>query len=186
MSAETATRNAQASETRLNVSITLGDTTAEFSGTPEAVLQSVNSFISRQIPEMDLARKLALNFSVKDLVEKFKDFVRITPEGPRVWNQEEKGGRKMSDKELIGLQLVSQKIASETRDGVQSSVTLASLQESTALNPKSISSRLSEMTKAGYVIRDTNEEEGNETCFRMSTIGIEWLSGLLLEKNKRS
>ena len=90
----------------------------------------------------------------------------------------------MSDKELIGLQLVSQKIASEIRDGVQSSVTLASLQESTALKPKSISSRLSEMTKAGYAMRDTNAEK--ETCFRISTIGIEWLLGLLLQKNERS
>lgn len=188
MSTETATRKAQASETRLSVSITLGDATAEFSGTPEAVLQSVNSFISKQIPEIDLARQLSLNFSAKELVDKFKDFVRITPEGPRVWNPEEKGGRKkLSDKELVGLQLVSQKIASETREGVQSSVTLASLQESTALNPKSISSRLSEMTKAGYVIRETNEEEDkkknkNGTCFRISTIGIEWLSGLLESK----
>ena len=101
MSAETANTNAQSSETRLEVSITLGDARAEFSGTPEAVLQSVNSFISKQIPEMDLARKLSLNFSVKDLVAKFKDFVKITPEGPRVWNQEQEvGGRKMSDKKL--------------------------------------------------------------------------------------
>ena len=51
--------------------------------------------------------------------------------------------------------------------------------------PQVYQSRLSEMTKAGYVIRETNDD-GNETCFRMRTIGIEWLSGLLLEKkNKR-
>ena len=55
-----------------------------------------------------------MNFSTKDLVDKFKDYVKITPEGPRVWNQE----RKLSDKELVGLQLVAQRIASETRDGV--------------------------------------------------------------------
>ena len=165
----------QSSETRLSVSVSLGDMKADFSGSPEVVLQSVNSFISKQIPELDLAKRLSMNFSAKDLVDKFRDFVRITPEGPRIWNQE----RKLSDKELVALQLVAQKISAETRAGISASMTLASLQEATSLNPKSISSRLSEMTKAGYVSRDVIEDK---TQFRISTIGIEWLSGLLGKK----
>lgn len=169
------TIQAQSSEARLNVSVSLGEMKADFSGTPEVVLQSVNSFISKQIPEIDLAKRLSMNFSVKDLVEKFRDFVKITPEGPRIWNQE----RKLSDKELVALQLVAQKISSETRDGVSPSMTLASLQEATSLNPKSLSSRLSEMTKAGFVAREVNDEK---TQFRISTIGVEWLSGLLSKK----
>jgi len=160
---------------RLSVTIVLGDSKAEFSGSPEVVLQSVNSFISKQIPEMDLARKLSMNFSTKDLVEKFRDFVKITPEGPRVWNQE----RKLSDKELVGLQLVAQRIASETREDISPSMTLNGLQETTSLNPKSLSSRLSEMTKAGFVTRETNDEK---TQFRITTIGVDWLSGLLSKK----
>ena len=160
---------------KVKVSISVGDATAEFSGTPEVVLLSVNNFISRQIPEIDLARKLAMNFSTKDLVEKFKDFVRITPEGPRIWNQE----RKLSDKELVGLQLVAQRIASETRENTSSSMTLAQLQESTSLNPKSLSSRLSEMTKAGYVQRESSDEK---TSFKITTVGVEWLSALLGKK----
>ena len=160
---------------RLTVSIVLGEAKAEFSGSPEVVLQSVNSFITKQIPEMDLARKLSMNFSTKDLVEKFRDFVKITPEGPRVWNQE----RKLSDKELVGLQLVAQRIASETREGIIQSISLNGLQEATSLNPKSLSSRLSEMTKAGFVARESNDEK---TQFRITTIGIDWLSGLLSKK----
>ncbi|HVB11933.1 MAG TPA: hypothetical protein VNE86_02275 [Nitrososphaerales archaeon] len=160
---------------RLTVSIVLGEAKAEFSGSPEVVLQSVNSFITKQIPEMDLAHKLSMNFSTKDLVEKFRDFVKITPEGPRVWNQE----RKLSDKELVGLQLVAQRIASETREGITPSVTLNGLQEATSLNPKSLSSRLSEMTKARFVSRESNDEK---TQFRITTIGIDWLSGLLSKK----
>lgn len=159
---------------KLNVTVVLGDAKAEFSGSPEIVIQSVNSFISKQIPEIDLARKLSMNFSAKELVEKFKDFVKITPEGPRIWSAE----RKLSDKEIVGLQLVAQKIASETR-GVSPSMTLNSLQESTSLNPKSLSSRLSEMTKAGYVIREVNDEK---TQFKITTIGTEWLSTLLQKK----
>lgn len=161
---------------KLVVSISMGDAKAEFSGPPEIVLESVNSFILKQIPEIDLARKLWMNFSTKDIVEKFKEYVKITPEGPRVWSQE----RKFSDKELVGLQLVAQRIASETRDGATSLMSLASLQETTSLNPKSLSSRLSEMTKAGYVQREIDDDK---TQFKITTTGIEWLSSLLMKKN---
>ena len=70
---------------KLSVAITLGDARAEFSGFPEIVMQAINNFIAKNIPEIDLAKKLSLNFSTKDLVEKFKEYVKITPEGPRVW-----------------------------------------------------------------------------------------------------
>ncbi|MCL4519073.1 MAG: hypothetical protein M1587_07740, partial [Thaumarchaeota archaeon] len=135
----------------------------------------VNAFVAKNIPEIDLARKVSLNFSSKDLVDKFQDYVKITPEGPRVWSQD----KKLSDKDIVALQLVAQKIASETREGVDSSMTLAALQEATSLNPKSLSSRLSELTKAGHVVRDS--KDGN-TTFRMSTIGVQWLSESLNKK----
>ncbi|MDG6999497.1 MAG: hypothetical protein JRN15_10320 [Nitrososphaerota archaeon] len=161
---------------RLVVTISMGDAKAEFSGSPEVVLQSVNSFILKQMPEIDLARKLSMNFSTKDLIEKFKEYVKITPEGPKIWSQE----RKFSDKELVGLQLVAQRIASQTREGVSQLMSLALLQETTSLNPKSLSSRLSEMTKSGYVLRETNDDK---TQFKITTTGIEWLSGLLMKKS---
>jgi hypothetical protein len=118
-----------------------------------------------------------MNFSTKDLVEKFQDFVRITPEGPRIWTRD----GKLSDKEQLGLQLVAQRIASETGVNIQQSLTLNALQEITSLNPKSLSSRLSEMTKSGYVSKDTVDEKSQ---FRITTIGIEWLSNLLSKKSK--
>ena len=102
--------------------------------------------------------------------------MKITPEGPRIWIQE----RKFSDKELVALQLVAQRIASETREGVSSVMSLALLQETTTLNPKSLSSRLSEMTKTGYVSREATDEK---TQFKITTTGIEWLSGLLAKKS---
>ncbi len=160
---------------RVVVSISVGEARAEFSGSPEVVLHSVNNFISKQIPEIDLARKLSLSYSIKDLVEKFKDYVKITPEGPRIWNQE----KKLSDKELVGLQLVAQRIASETRENTLPSIPLVQLQETTGLNPKSLSSRLSEMTKAGFVQRETTDDK---TQFKITTIGVEWLATLLGKK----
>jgi hypothetical protein len=162
----------------LNVTVSLGEARAEFSGTPEIVLQSVNNFVSKNVREINLARKLSMNFSTKDIVDKFQDFVRITPEGPRVWAQD----GKLSDKELVGLQLVAQRVAAETQQSIAPSLSLNALQEVTSLNPKSLSSRLSEMTKSGYVAKDTVEEKSQ---FRITTIGIEWLSNLLSKKAKQ-
>ena len=79
------------------------------------------------------------------------------------------------------MQLVAQRIASETRVGEPDSMTLNSLQETTSLNPKSLSPRLSELSKAGFVTRETIEDK---TKFRMTTIGIEWLSTVLNRTRK--
>ncbi|MDA4129885.1 MAG: hypothetical protein OK457_03865 [Thaumarchaeota archaeon] len=178
MSSEVQMAELSSKQQELRVVVSLGDARAEFSGTPEIVLQSVNNFVSKNVPEINLARKLSMSFSTKDLVEKFRDFVRITPEGPRVWTQD----GKLSDKEQIGLQLVAQRIASETASNVPQSLTLNSLQEITSLNPKSLSSRLSEMTKSGFVQKDSVDEKSQ---FRITTIGIDWLSTLLSKKNKQ-
>jgi len=174
---------AQSDGDQLTISLIYRDLKVEFSGGPGTVLQSINSFIAKQIPEISLARKLALNFSAKDLVDKFQNFVKITPEGARVWS----GERKFSDKELVALQLVAQRIASETLDASSgnphlSSMTLSELQETTSLNPKSLSSRLSELAKLGLVQRD-NSEEG--TTFRITTQGIDWLVNTLSRKQQQ-
>lgn len=179
MSNETMTAGQRTFERSLNdkltVAVTLGDARAEFSGSPEVVLQAINSFISKSIPEIDLARKLSMNFSTKDLIEKFQNFIRITPEGPRVLPEQ----GKLSDKEVVALQLVAQRIAADTRQESSPWLTLANLQESTSLNPKSLSSRLSELAKAGYVTKETSDDKSR---FRISTVGIDWLSNLLSKK----
>ena len=167
--------SSEANEERLSVTVSYGEARAEFSGTPEAVIQSVNAFVTKNIPEIDLARRVSLNFSSKDLLDKFQSYVKITPEGPRVWAQEV----KLSDKDVVALQLVAQRIASETKSGVEPSMTLGALQEATSLNPKSLSSRLSELTKAGHVVRETKD---GSTTFRISTIGVEWLFDALSKK----
>jgi len=175
MSDETRTPSLGEKNEKLQVAISLGDARAEFSGSAEIVMQSINNFISKNIPEIDLAKKLSMNFSTKDLVEKFKGYVKMTPEGPRIWAE----GAKLSDKEVVALQLVAQRIASETREGSSQWLSLTTLQEATSLNPKSLSSRLSEMSKAGYVTKQTIDDKSQ---FRISTVGIEWLSNLLTKK----
>lgn len=159
----------------LRILVFYGNLKAEFSGTPETVMGSVNQFIAKNIPSINLAQKLLLNYSLSELIGKFQNFVRITPEGPRVVEKE-----RLSDKELVALQLVAQRMAFESGSATTSSSQLGTIQEITGLNPKSLSSRLSELSKTGQVMRESNEEGG--TRFKITTEGIAWLIEALEKK----
>lgn len=160
---------AQFDKNELRVSLSYKDLNAEFSGTPEAVLQSLVSFLSQQIPALDLAKKLSLNYDVAQLVEEFHDYIKLTPEGPIVLSSD----RKLSDRQMLCLQLVGQRIAFESgRSGAGSSSILSDLQEKTGMIPKTLSSRLSELSKEGCVTRESRPE-GN--TYKITTQGINWL-----------
>ncbi len=171
-------QDASNESTELKVSLSYGDLKVDFSGPPESVLRSIDNFVSNRIPAFNLAKKLSLNYSTAELVEGFKDYVRITPEGPRVISTS-----NLSDKEVVAAQLVALRIASETGSSKSASASLSSLQELTGLNPKTLSSRLSELSKAGFVVREASEDG---TKFRISTQGIAWLRDSLGRKETQN
>lgn len=151
----------------LRVSLSYGELRAEFTGSPESVLESLVSFLAKQIPTLNLAQMLSLNYTLTELVEKFKDYLKITPEGPMVI-----AGSRLSDRELLCVRLVGQRIAFETRRARSSLISLSELQETTGMNPKTLSSRLSELSKEGCVTRESTSEG---TMFKITTQGISWL-----------
>ena len=161
----------------IKVSITIGDTTVEFVGTPESVMPSVNGFLMKQVPTLNLAKRITINYSAKDLIEKFDRYIRITPEGPRVW----KDGEKVSDREIIALQLLAIRIAREIGNIQEQSLTLGEIQTLSGINPKSISSRLSEILKLGYVEK-LNSDHG--VSYRLTTHGIYWLEKALMKQGR--
>ncbi len=160
----------------LRVSITFEGTTVEFKGSAESVLHSVTEYLGRIIPTLDLAKKISVNYSVAELINLFGDYVKITPEGPRVWSSE----RKFSDKEMVLLQLIGQRIAAVTAKARGDSLTLAEIASSTGINPKSISSRLSEVLKIGHVERQNSD---STVKYRITTAGINWVSSTLSKKH---
>ena len=106
----------------------------------------------------------------------FGNYVKITPEGPRVWKNEQ----KLSDKDVVALQLIASKINYEMGKNPLSSLTIAEIKSRTGLNPKSISSRISEMVKWGYVERDTSEQG---VKYKITTQGVHWLNQVLIKKS---
>jgi len=165
------------SNRELSITVSYGDARVEFSGSPEVVMRSLHEFVSKVIPNMDLARTISVNYSLNDLVQMFKEFVRVTPEGPRVWAQE----KKLSDRDVILLQLVAARIASLSGKSSTDSMSVGEIQTATGLNPKTISSRLSELTKMAHVERVDAEGGGK---YRVATIGVNRLNEALSKKLK--
>lgn len=163
------------SEKQLSVSVSYGDVKVEFSGSPEVVFKSLHEFISKEIPNIDLARSISVNYSLNDLVQMFKDYLRFTEEGPRVWVQD----RKLSDKDVILLQLIAARASQLSGKGPREDMSVAELETATSLNPKTIGSRLSELNKVGAVERRDSEGTGR---YKVTTTGIHWLHTQLQKK----
>ena len=159
----------------VNVTVTVGDVKVEFIGSAESVMASMMSFLSKQVPSMDLAKKISLSYSAQELIETYSHLIKITPEGPRVIPDSD---AHLSDKDMVALQLIASKIAKDLGRLADDAMQVAEMHAATALNPKSISSRISEMAKAGYVTRD-EKEPGK---YRITTAGIHWLNSTIAKK----
>lgn len=164
------------SETKqLSAIITYGDSKVEFTGTPELVLRSIIEYVTKVVPNLELARSILLSYGLTDLINMFKDYIKITPEGPRVFAE----NKKVSDKEKIMLQLVASRIAFLAGKQDSELMSVSEIQNVTGLNPKTISSRLSELLKEACVER---EELNKITKYKITTLGVTKLNDLLIKK----
>ncbi len=152
--------------------ITYKDTTVEFRGKPDAVLESLYRFLTKQVPNLDLASKIILDYSLPDMLDIFGNYIKLTPEGPNVIV------KKISDRNFIALQLVAYRIAKLLGKGDYDQLSTQDLQRITNLKPKTISSRLSELVKMRYVEKEVNDG----IRYRITTFGIHWLAEELLKK----
>lgn len=162
---------------QLAVTLTFGETKVEFSGSPELVLKSIIEYVAKVVPNLELARSITLNYSLTELINMFKDYVKITPEGPRVVGEE----KKLSDREKVMLQLVAARIANLVGKRESDAMSTSEIQLATGLNPKTISSRLSELTKEALAER-LEAETGAK--YRITTVGTMRLGEQLSKKAK--
>jgi DNA-binding HxlR family transcriptional regulator len=169
----------------VNVSITIGDIKIQFNGSAQSVMTSVITFLSKQVPTINLAKKISLNYAATELIETYSNLIKITPEGPRVIPalDEESGMKKLSDKEMVALQLIASKIAKDIGKISDDAMQASKIQSAMAINSKSVSSRLSELVKSGYVARD-NTKDGSAVVYRITTLGIHWLGSILAKRTK--
>jgi DNA-binding MarR family transcriptional regulator len=182
-----AENNTNKNESNVNVSVSIGDIKVQFNGSAESVLMSVITFLTKQVPAIDLAKRISLNYAVTDLIDTYSNLIKITPEGPRVIPDiGEYNTKKISDKEMVGLQLVASKIAKDLGKFSDDGMQVSEIQSLTSLNPKSVSSRLSELVKAGYVVRENTRNGSESVVYRITTSGIHWLASTIARKTKPS
>ena len=161
--------------TDIIVSITFEDTKIDFKGEPNDVLVSINEFFLKQIPNLDLAKKISVNYSLEQLISIFSEYIKLTPEGPRIWIE----NKKLSDREKICLQLIAFHIDYLAKNSNNSQISMNIISNLTGLNSKSISSRLTELQKLGYVKKHNID---NKILFQITTQGIYWLEQIIIKK----
>jgi DNA-binding MarR family transcriptional regulator len=161
---------------QVELQLTVEGSTVQFRGSLEDAERFILNFLQKHVPALALARKIQLSYSLSELVEKFGDFVKVTPEGPRVV-----AGEGFSDRARIGLQLVAQRIAQQLGREATDTLSPRELSALTGLREKSVSSRLSEMVKEGAV-EAVRAEKMNR--YRITTIGIKWLEEYLAKSRR--
>ncbi len=171
--------------TNVNVTISIGDIRVQFNGSADSVISSVISFLTKQIPALDLANRISLNYTITELIQSYSDIIKITPEGPRIIPiLDGVELRKLSDKQIVALQLIASRIAKGIGRIEDDRLRMSDLQSATGLKSKSISSRLSELVKVGYVQRDVVRDGGELPAYRITTSGINWLNSMLAKRKK--
>jgi DNA-binding MarR family transcriptional regulator len=170
--------------TIVNITISIGDIRVQFNGSADSVITSVISFLTKQIPTLELANRISLNYTIAELIQSYSDIIKITPEGPRIFPILDGVELKLSDKQIVALQLVASRIAKGLGKGEDDKLRMSDLQTATGLKSKSISSRLSELVKVGYVQRDIVRNGGELPAYRITTSGISWLNSILAKRKK--
>lgn len=171
--------------TNVNVVISIGDIRVQFNGSADSVMTSVISFLTKQIPTLELANRISLNYTITELIHSYSDIIKITPEGPRIISiLDGVEVRKLPDKQTVALQLVASRIAKGLGKAEDDKLTMSDLQSMTGLKSKSISSRLSELVKLGYVQRDVMGDGGELPGYRITTTGINWLNYMIAKRKK--
>jgi len=215
-------RNNQVSlEENVSVSITTQSINVHFKGPLQSVIKSTLDFFIKQFPEVDPARKIYLDYDTNFLVKRYAKLIKISSEEVQVLVQPETSSSdimeetspnklslkdvkvlgadsktkleaKWSVKEFIALELVASRIAKGLRIIQHEGMKISDIESATKANPKSVTSRLSEMIKSGYVTKDLRfstetAAEGKEepsTIYRITTVGIHWLNNIIDKKVK--
>jgi hypothetical protein len=211
-------RNNQVSlEENVSVSITTQSINVQFKGPLQSVIKSTLDFFIKQFPEVDPARKIYLDYDTNFLVKRYAKLIKISSEEVQVLVQPETSSEEISPnklgikdvkvpgddsktkletkwsvKEFIALELVASRIAKGLRITQHEGMRISDIESATKANPKSVTSRLSEMIKSGYVTKDLRFStetvaEGKEepsTIYRITTVGIHWLNNIIDKKVK--
>jgi len=159
----------------LEVSIKYGTLEKKITGPPEQVAKEVFTFLTKAIPELELASHLALSVDLSDLAKACEGVLAITPEGVVVTVPVD----KLADRELMLLLLakarIAQMLGKSDKDFVQSADLIASSKKTAG----TVAGRLSELCGESLAERKGKGE------YRATTLGLQIFRTQILPKLKQ-
>ena len=161
---------------QLNVSIRYGSIEKKIEGPPEEVGKAVVSFLTSVVPQLELASRLVLSVDLSRIAKACEGIVAITPEGVVVTVPV----GSLSDRELLLLHLVKEKIAEMTGKSKNDTVQAASLITATKRSGGTVAGRLSELCAESLAERKGKGE------YRITTLGLHIFEDQVLSKLRKS
>lgn len=146
----------------LEVTIKYGSLEKKITGPPEQVIKEVFMFLTKAIPELELASHLALSVDLNDLAKACEGVFAVTPEGVVVTVPVD----NLADRELILLHLAKARIAQMLGKSDKDFVQSADLIAATKRTAGTVAGRLSELCGESLAERKGKGE------YRATTLGL--------------
>jgi hypothetical protein len=158
----------------LEVTIKYGVLEKKIIGQPDQVAREVLAFLTKEIPELELASHLSLSVDLNDLAKDCEGILAVTPEGVVVTVPVD----KLADRELILLHLakasIAQMLGKSDKDFVQSAELIAATKRTAG----TVAGRLSELCGESLAERKGKGE------YRATTLGLHVFREQILSKLK--
>lgn len=158
----------------LEVTIKYGSLEKKITGPPNLVTQEVLAFLTKAIPQLELASHLALSVDVTQLAGACQDVFAVTPEGVVITVPIE----SLADRELILLHLAKARIAQMLGKTEKDTVQSADLIAATKRTSGTVAGRLSELCTENLAERKGKGE------YRATTLGLHIFREQILPKLK--
>jgi len=158
----------------LKVTIRYGSLEKKITGPPDLVAVEVFTFLTKSIPELELASRLSLNVDIAELAKACEGVIAVTPEGVVVTVPTD----SLADRELLLLHLakarITQMLGKAEKDFAQSADLIAATKKTSG----TVAGRLSELCGENLAERKGKGE------YRATTLGMYIFRETILPKLK--
>ena len=133
----------------------------DFKGPVDQVLRALMAFLDKIYPGLEVLTQVRLTVDLQTLIEKMRDVVAIAPSGPAILCE-----KKMTVKELIGLNLIGTFVGYKLNMVNKGSLSLDELVTLTGKTKGSVSGALT------FMVNDRLVEKPERGEYRISVLGI--------------
>ena len=158
----------------LEVTIKYGSLEKKIIGVPDQVALDVFTFLTKAVPQLELAARLSLNVDVAELAKACEGVIAATPEGVVVTVPTD----SLADRELLLLHLAKARIAQMLGKSDKDYVQSADLITATKKTSGTVAGRLSELCGENLAERKGKGE------YRATTLGMHIFRETVLPKLK--